>query len=1099
MSTMQIHLLGDFRLILAGTLVTTIVQARMQSLLAYLLLHREAPHLRQRIAFLFWPDSSEDQALTNLRQLLHQLRRCLPECDKFLQIETKTLQWRPDAAYTLDVADFEQYLSQATTAAAEGHYVLERMRLESAIRYYGGDLLNGFYEDWILPERERLSQAYSGALQRLVALVEEQHDYQLAIRYAEHLLRHDRLNETTYRGLMRLHELNGDRASALRVYHSCVTALTSELGVEPNIATQEAYHHLLNLKTPSDFHAPSIFMSETRINLVGRLQEWNILHKTWRYAASGQATFVVISGEAGIGKTRLAEEFLEWAAQQGAKTARTRSYAAKGQLPYASVIELLRANPLLVRLSTLDHVWRKELVRLMPELSVDHPDLPKPEPISDPRQRLRLFEALARAVFSEHEKPLVLMFDDLQWCDQDTLEWLRYLLHFDTGARLLIVGGVRPEELVQAHPLNSLLLDLHVREQIIEIELAPLDANDTAALAEQASGKRLTAEQAAQLYHYTEGNLLFVIETIRAEMSGNRFRPTFEYKSQIADQEALSSTKMPSKIEAVIQFRLRQLSPQARDLVSHAACIGRAFSSGVLEQASGVNEEALVRGLDELWQRRIVREQGGDVYDFTHDRIREVAYNQIPPARRKLLHRRVASALEKIHMAGPDAVSGQIAIHYERAGKYAGAISYYQRAAGVAKRTFSNAEVIDLINRAIAVLPLLPDTAERRRTELNMLITLGTAQMLVRGVGQSEAAQTFLRAWDLYQSQHEQDEAITALAGLSLCYHLQGDHRQAQNWAEKLKLDIHPTANPLFHTIIQATLTGAALFSGDFFAAEQHAKQGFASEQPHQDRSQMASLGFDPVLTILGYWSLTLWLLGYPDQARTKVKEALPLADIFRQPVDRGYISSMNSIVHQLRGDVALTLEQAAATMEYARENGLDQWVNHGRILYGWALAQGGQVDDGYVQIRRGITAWKSAGAWLALTYYLLLLAETCTLSGQIEEGLSVVTQTLDIVHAGGESWMHAELYRRKGELLLRQGADDEHVEICYQQALEIARLQQARSLELRAAMSLSRLWQRQGKHTEARNMLGEIYECFSEGFESADLREAKKLLEVLH
>ncbi|HET7090468.1 MAG TPA: BTAD domain-containing putative transcriptional regulator, partial [Anaerolineae bacterium] len=602
MLTLHIHLLGDFRLVYDDSPVTTVAQARLQALLAYLLLHRHSPQPRRRLAFLFWPDTAEPQALTNLRQLLHHLRHSLPAADQCLQVETKTVQWRLHAAYTLDVAGFEHDLTQAAAAAKVGRFESERAALESALQHYGGDLLPGCYDDWILPERERLRQAYFGALERLILLAEDQRDYRSAIGHAERLLRDDPLHETTYRRLIRLHALHGDRASALRVYHTCVTVLERELGVEPNTDTQEAYQRLLNMEAPAVLRARPPAVSGARPALVGRHGEWMMLRSAWRRAAAGHAAFVLISGEAGIGKTRLAEEFLEWAAQQGMRTARTRSYAAEGRLAYAPVAELLRADPLRTRLSRLEDVWLTELARLLPELLVKHPDLPDPQPITDGWQRKRLFESLARAVLGD-KGPLLLLLDDSQWCDQDTLEWLHYLLHFDAEARLFIVGAVRFEEVDQAHPLTPLMLDLRSREQIIEIKLGPLDEGDTAALAEQMAGRKLNADQASRLYRYTEGNPLFVVETIRAEVSGGEANRALVLQNPPLSQRPPFSTVMPAKVQALIQARLRQLSPPARELVGLAATIGRAFTSDVLAQASASDEETLVRALDELWRR----------------------------------------------------------------------------------------------------------------------------------------------------------------------------------------------------------------------------------------------------------------------------------------------------------------------------------------------------------------------------------------------------------------------------------------------------------------------------------------------------------------
>jgi DNA-binding SARP family transcriptional activator len=647
MPVLHIHLLGDFRLTYGDALVTTFVQARLQALLAYLLLHAGSPQPRQRLAFLFWPDAPEPQARTNLRQLLHTLRWSLPAADHHLQIENNTVQWRQGAAYTLDIDAFENELSLAAAAAKEGQSALERTALETAVEHYRGDLLADSYETWILPERERLSQAYFRALERLVLLAEEQRDYPAAISFAERLLRHDPVHETTYRRLMRLHALQGDRTRALQAYHACISVLEHELGVGPDPDTQEAYQRLLHMETPTVLQAQGTSLARIQPVLVGRNREWEVLRTTWRRTASYHTSLVLISGEAGLGKTRLAEEFLEWDARQGITTARTRAYTVEGQLAYTPVTELLRSSPMSTRLSRLEAVWLVELARLLPELLIEWPDLPKPEPLSDCSQHQRLFEALARAV-TNNQAPLLLLFDDMQWCDRNTLEWLHYLLHYAAKARMLLLCAVRPEEVEETHPLNQLLVDLRMHEQVTEIELEPLDSKHTTALGERLAGRKLDGLEATRLYRYTEGNPLFIVETVRAEMAGGVAG---------SDSKRLASAKLklpaypfrlPAKIQAVIQARLRQLSPPAHDLAGIAAIIGREFTFDDLARASGSDDETLVQGLDELWRRRIVRVQGKNTYIFSHARIREAAYAEISPARRQALQRRVAAALKEI-------------------------------------------------------------------------------------------------------------------------------------------------------------------------------------------------------------------------------------------------------------------------------------------------------------------------------------------------------------------------------------------------------------------------------------------------------------------
>src|SRR5438105_4938325 len=252
--TLHIHLLGDFLLVSGDTPVTTVNVARLQSLLAYLVLHRTAPQARSHLAFLLWPDSDETQAHSNLRKLLHQLRQALPRADHFLHAGRHTLQWlpeHPDASWTLDVLDFEQALARAEQVEQAQDTTALRQALEQVVELYRGDLLPSSYDEWILPERDRLRQLFLQAAERLIALLEEERDYDAAIRAAQRLLRYDPLHEATYRDLMRFYALRGDRAAALRVYHTCVTILERELAAEPGEAMRQAYEALLQMDSSS--------------------------------------------------------------------------------------------------------------------------------------------------------------------------------------------------------------------------------------------------------------------------------------------------------------------------------------------------------------------------------------------------------------------------------------------------------------------------------------------------------------------------------------------------------------------------------------------------------------------------------------------------------------------------------------------------------------------------------------------------------------------------------------------------------------------------------------------------------------------------------
>ncbi|MDQ2715571.1 MAG: AAA family ATPase [Chloroflexota bacterium] len=702
--TLHLHLLGDFLLVSDGAPVMSINSPRLQSLLAYLILHRTAPQDRSHIAFLLWPDSTEERAHASLRKLLYQLRQALPEVEHFLHIDRQSLYWQPDTdvSWSLDIQDIEQALTQAEQAEQRQDTAARRQALERATHLYRGDLLPSCYDEWIVPERDRLRQVFLRASEQLIALLEEEHDYDAAIKVARRLLRHDPLQEAMYRQLMRLYALQGDRVAALRVYHTCVTVLERELATEPGEATRQAYESLLQMDTATPARSISPTPRGTGAPLVGRKAEWRRLQEAWRKAGSGRAHIVILSGEAGIGKTRLAEEIEAWVSRQGMATASARCYAALGSLAYAPVTAWLRNDALRTGLATLDPAWLTEIARLAPEMLTTQPRLPQPVAMTEGWQRQRFFEALARAVLAAPQ-PLLLLLDDLHWCDHETLEWLQYLLSYEPQARVLLIGTVRAEEALPGQPLVTFLSALQRDGLVTEIALGPLTTTETASLAEHTLGRQLDPAACNALYRETEGNALFVVEMARASTLAQ----------QQAEQHGLgrplpllthTASTLPPTVQTVLAARLAQLSPQARDVANVAAVIGREFAFSVLARASGESEEHVVRGLDELWQRRILREAAAETYDFSHDKLRELAYTSLSPAYRRLLHRRIAEAFEDVYARDLDAVSGQLAAHFERAGLSEQAIRYYQRAGKVAMAIYANTEALSAFERAAALL-----------------------------------------------------------------------------------------------------------------------------------------------------------------------------------------------------------------------------------------------------------------------------------------------------------------------------------------------------------------------------------------------------------
>ena len=673
--TLHVQLLGGFRLVYGDSIVTGLKTTRLQSLLAYLILHRNIPQSRQRLAFLFWPDTSEEQARNNLRNLLHFLRRALPDSEKFLLADTQTLQWNPQAYIAFDVDQFTQAVTQSSS----------RLELQQAIQFYSGDLLPDCYDDWVQLEREQLRERFIGALEQLIQSLENEREYSLAISYAQRLLQTEPLREETYRQLMQLYAANGERAKALHTYHSCVTLFKRELEVEPGSDIEMLYLRLL--KNEGQRSLPRLAGTPP---LISREREWTILQSVWHSVAKGESHFVLITGETGIGKTRLAEEMIDWAERQGIATATAHCFAAEGELSYAPVIAWLRSRPL----PALEEVWLSEIARLFPEVLVEHPQLTLPLPLTENWQRMRLFKAIALALLRERSE-LILLIEDLQWCDHDTIEWLAYLLQahaeISPATRLLLVGTLRIGETTINHSLDDLRMDLHHANQMTDIELEALNESETIALVGVVIGQPINTKWGSKLYRETEGNALFIVEMARL-LQGK----------EIEDDPGYFA--IPPKVQEVIQARLSHFSREARELAEIAAVIGRQFTFPVLKKAAGGTEEHLVHSLDELWRGRIVREHSKTAYDFSHEKIRQVVYEQMSGARKRFCHRKVAEALEKLYINNLETVSAQLAAHYEQADEVEKALHYYHHAAQVSQRLYANQQTIQFLQRGLQLL-----------------------------------------------------------------------------------------------------------------------------------------------------------------------------------------------------------------------------------------------------------------------------------------------------------------------------------------------------------------------------------------------------------
>ncbi len=1088
MQRLQVTLLGEFQLTFDGAAILAANQPRLQSLLAYLLLHRNAPQPRQYLAFLFWPESTEAQALTNLRKQLLRLRRALPDVERFVLSNTKVIQWRPDAPFTCDAIEFEQAIAHAAPLADERAIAA----LQRVVDLYSGDLLPGCYDAWLIAKRDVLHASLIGALERLVLALEDNRDYPAAIRRAEQLLWHDPLHETIYRRLMRLYALNGDRAAALQVYQRCVITLQRELGVAPGADTRAAYARLQHDSIPVVLRKHSERTLAIQSPFVGRQAEWRALQAIWRQAIHGRAHVALLAGEAGIGKTRLAEELLSWVATQGITTAHARSYAAEGRLAYAPVIEWLRAPTLKPHLGQLSAADLTELARLLPELLREWPGLAPPNPVTESWQRHRMFEALARAVLVA-QQPLLLVLDDLQWCDQETLEWLHFLLRQNLQAPLLCLGTLRSEEVSSRHPLTALRFGLQSTQQLTELPLSALSAADTTQLAQQMISGDLATDKAAWLYRETEGNPLFVVEMLRAELN---------HSEEVLPNQG-RSTPLPLKVKLVIESRLARLAPLAQAIADLAATIGRGFSFQVLVHAADYSEAEVVSGLDDLLQQAIVRERGAGDYDFSHDKIREVVYAQVSTMRKRLLHRRIAQTLETLHASALDQISSQLAAHYEQAGLPAQTVRYYRQAAQAALRSYANHEAIQHYNRGLALLISMQGAIDRDQQELTFLLELGSALVTAWGYGLSQIHDTYTRAHALAQQLGEPPNPAI-LRALAIFYVARRDYEQAYALGQQIQALAYQNQHgvdrldPVLHMEGHYVMGAATHWQGKYLQSCDHFAQAITDHDVQKSRSHIALFSQDPGVVCRIRLSLILWCLGYSEQARQQAQATLAIARQLAHPMTLSYALMIAAYVFNGRGDDSTTSLLADEVITLGRTYDMPYFLFVGLAFEGHLLSKHGEAELGIERLRTSISGQQSIQAFNHLPQCMFMLAQAYLYADQVDQAQSTLDEGLAAIIQHGDHHYTAEYYRLKAEALDRNGSVPSIVEACFQQAYSIAHQQQARLFELRAAIGLGRFWQGQGKYWQAHQLLCDSYGWFSEGFDTPDLKDASALLAEL-
>jgi predicted ATPase/DNA-binding winged helix-turn-helix (wHTH) protein len=883
--------------------------------------------------------------------------------------------------------------------------------------------------------------------------------------------------------------------------------------------------------------------------LVGRDTELSQLHQWLDKALKGERQLVFVTGEPGIGKTTLVETFLQSLAssvQRPASEDQTPQshtvqtldprrqtldaspWIGRGQCieyygageAYMPVLEALgrlcrgpEGDRLVALLSNYAPTWLAQMPALLSAT-----DLETLQRKVQGATRERMLREMAEAIEAlTAVRPLILWLEDLQWSDVSTLDLLSVVAQRPEHARLLVIGTYRPVEiLANKHPLRAVKQTLQLHGQCEELRLALLTEAHvtdylTTRLAERTQQVASLRGLAKAIHQRTDGNPLFLVNVIDYLSAQGMLGKSGELHSTVP-------IEIPENIQQMIEKQIDRLTPEEQHVLEVASVAGVQFSAAAVAAGTETTAGEVEACCTRLARReQFLRTHGvsewpdGTVatrYSFLHALYQEVLYERVPAGQRTRLHKRIGEREEQAYGDQVREIAAELAMHFERGRDYRKAVRYLGQAGENAGRRSAHAEAMSHLTKGLELLKTLPDTPESAQQELMLQGALGIQLIIIKGIAAPEVERAFTRALALCRQVGETPELFPVLRGLVVFYLGQGKVETAREVGEQLLRLAQSTQDP--DLLLEGHYAlGATLFCrGEFIPARSHLEQVMALYDPQQHRFHAFRYGIDPGVLGYSYAARILWLLGYPDQAVKKDADALALAQELSHPFSLTMSLGFSAFLYQLRREAQVTQERATRTITLSTEQGFENGVVVGTFLQSWARAAQGHGHEEFIQRYQNLTAFQAMGLEAMRPYFLALLAEVYRSTGQPQEGLRVLAEALAVVDQTSAGFYEAELYRLKGELLLAQAGSrlqaggfrgkTEEAERCFLQAIAIAQKQQAKSLELRAVVSLSRLWQQQGKKDKAKHMLAEIYGWFTEGFDTKDLREAKALLQEL-
>ena len=891
--------------------------------------------------------------------------------------------------------------------------------------------------------------------------------------------------------------------------------LDKMLAKEPKDRYQDMKAVLADLREISGESAPRTEMQEIVHHTVGRDKEFVALQEGLHSVFSGKGFLLGIAGEPGIGKTTLVEQFLN-----DVKIARKPCLIAKGQcserlagteayLPFLEALEsLLRnvAGDAAELMRERAPWWYVQVASLSPDDPANTAILADVRNATQERVKRELASFMQEASIRQ---PLLLLFEDLHWADVSTIDMLAYLAAGIDATRLLFVATYRPEEMrLTDHPFLQIKPDLLARNRFREISLGFLPQHEIEHyLSLEYPENGFPDTFAALIHDKTEGSPLFMVDLLESLQNRNVIMKGADCWGLSHSVEEIQ-LELPDSVKGMIDRKIQQLSEEDLRLMTAASIQGFEFDSAVIGKVLVMDEEEVEDRLLKLEKDHRFVHFTEEVefpdrtltlrYRFVHALYQNELYDSLTRTRRARLSRATAETLERFYGEKRDKVAGELASLYEAAREFEKSVDFFGKAAEQAMAVFAYREAIALIRRGLELLNTLPESQQRNKIELALQITLGSAATAVYGYANQDVRDTYLRIRQLIDGGNATSDDILATFGLHSFFLSTLGMEEAVNlckwWLDLARRDEDLTLLFAGNGIIAVTYN----FIGDFDASIKHFEQAFTVYDPKIDSRLAFVSGQDVVLATWNNYPWNLWLRGYPDQAAERSLEAAKLAEKRSDPhvITHRYLFA--AWLYICFRDPEKVLELSEANISLSEEHGLPWPLTVGQLQKGWALTQTGKIEEGLTMMNEGDAMFRAMGFDTWRQIWHAEMAETYGRIGQPEKGLELLAESLEVVGNTLHRMWAAELHRIKGELLLISDQAETEAESSFQNALEVAHKQQAKSFELRAAISQGRLWQTQGRNNEAKNLINKAFNWFTEGFETKDLQDAKQLLQEL-